>query len=59
MRLIFNNLILTGIHTDNETHEYCEVILAGERELSEEIRCDVAKEKECIELFEQLIEEFK
>ncbi len=59
VRLIYNNLILTGIHTDNETHEYCEVILAGERELSEEIRCDAAKEKECIELFEQLKEEFK
>lgn len=59
MRLIYDNLVLTGIHTDNETHETCEVILAGDKESLEEIRCDVQREKECIDLFEQLKKDFK
>ena len=59
IRLVYDNLTLMGIHTANETYEYCEVVLSGEREISDEIRCDAEKEQECIELFEQLKEDFK
>ncbi len=59
IRLVYDNLTLMGIHTENETHEYCEVVLSGEREISDDLRCDAEKEQECIDLFEQLKNEFK
>ncbi len=59
MRLIYDNLVLTLLHTDNKTHDTCEVLLGGHRELSDEIRCDAVKEKECIDLYNQLKKDFK